>query len=162
MSSGWICACCSHCIPSWMWSFFLPRVILQPSISHLSGANQALQCLLKCVLQEERALEKLSEFSQRKIRWWSNDISSYITICSLSFLVFCFLSLTGSLCLVSSVRPGLHPDPVLEVCTTRMRMSAQSTTTWSQQRAAVWPRNPLRFLTHRYVVVLAFCPNELT
>ena len=51
---------------------------------------------------------------------------------------------------VSLVCPGLRRGPVQAACTTRTRTSAQSTMTWSPPRAAVWRRNPLKYLIPRY------------
>ena len=121
------------------------RSTLHPSISHLSGVSHTNDQTFHS--EEERALQNLFWVSQSNIRWWwSNEtFASYITICSLLAAVFC----SDTLSLPPLFSSGLHRDPVLEACTTQMRTSALSTMTWSQRRAAVWPRNPLRYPTRR-------------
>lgn len=139
-------------------SFFF-AAILQPSISHLSGVNQAPLLCTQMRSQRRESAWKAVWVSKREIWWWSNDfffLYNYL----MSLIFSCFLPLTDNLFLslflsfFLTICPGLHPDPALEVCTTRMRMSALSTMIWSQQRAAVWLRNPLRSRTLRYTVIL--------
>ena len=48
-----------------------------------------------------------------------------------------------------SLCPGLLLGPVQAVYTTQTKTSAQSTTTWSPQRAAAWLRSPPKSQTHR-------------
>ncbi len=44
----------------------------------------------------------------------------------------------------------LHHDPVQAACTILMKMSASNTMTWSQPRAAAWPKSLQKCLTHRW------------
>lgn len=164
MSARWVCACWSLWSPCGVWRVFIFRTISQPSISHPSGVSHRSDkafYVYSDVSSKKRELSKICLSVPKGKWWWSNETIFLKQQLAVSLSHSILLSIPHIHRLLFSICPGLHQDPVLEACTTQMRMSALSTMTWSRQRAAVWPRNPLRYPTLRYTLTLACSPCRL-
>lgn len=152
MTLCWICACSYHWTPCGCESFSYLELFYRLSLVIWNVSVMGMTGLLMFTQMCSQSRESF-RVSQREMWWWSHQTFFFFFLKNLALTQFLSFALYRSwtlfLSLIFFVFPGLHQDPVLVVCTTQMRMSALSITTWSQQRAAVWLKNPLRYLTLR-------------